>query len=548
MEQNRHHHQNTSTGQPPGLHAAVPPQHGGNGTPFSFQSSAPPVQGGGGMPPGYPHQNGPSKGNGKQRPKRRYTSFIITILVLLIVAAAGVWGVSQLRENRVKAEIAPYDSVYADNIFINDISISGLTPEQALSKVSSEMLQRVNSWNLALTYEGWTYYTLNYPSLGIDYSQHQIYSFLNEAWALTHTGDVFQRQQALKDRSTSPYHAYTTKKEFDEAALDQILQQIAASIYREASDAVLVQFRPDDSNPFVIQAEQSGRAIDVEATKTRILEMAGAGVGGTFELQPIMSYPAVKKEDIEKTVALRGEAITSISKDSTENRINNIRVAFSKINGTILEPGRKFSFNDVVGPRTLKTGFFEAYEQVSGNLVIGVGGGICQASTTLYQAALLSNLQILDRDIHSKPVMYTEKGQDATVFLSRDHEIDFVFKNTTPGRIYITASVMKGSSSKNLISKIRFYGEALEEGTVYRLHSVEDEVLKSEEIVYIPDKYQQYTVYEDETKLAQKAVDGYLVSTYLRKYVNGNLLEEKLVSRDRYNPTPAQYWQGTTKR
>ncbi len=547
MEQNRNQYPNRATGPVPGRYAAIPPQAVSNGTQYyTAGSNGSPTPGAGAAPPNYPPQNTPPQR--EKRPKRRYGPLIVVVLIVLAAAAAGVWGVSQLRENQVKAEIAPYENVYADNIFINDVSISGLTPEQALSKVSSEMAQRVNSWNLALTYEGWTYYTLNYPSLGINYSHEQIYPFLNEAWALTHSGDVFKRQQALRDRSAAPYHAYTTKKEFDEAALDQILQQIAASIYREPANAVLAEFRPDETNPFVIQPEQSGRALDVDATKIRILEMAGAGSGGTFELQPIITHPTVTKADVEKTVTLRAEAITSISKDSTENRTNNIRVAFSRINGLVLEPGQKFSFNDVVGPRTLKTGFFEAYEQVSGNLVIGVGGGICQASTTLYQAALMSNMQILDRDIHGKPVMYTEKGQDATVFLSRDHQIDFVFKNTTPGRIYITASVMKGSSSKNLICKIRFYGEALEQGTVYRLHSVVDEVLKNEEIAYIPDKYQQYTVYEDETKLAQKAVDGYLVSTYLRKYVNGNLVEERLVSRDRYNPTPPQYWQGTTKR
>lgn len=495
----------------------------------------------------------PTSGAGKPPRKQKGRPGIKVALILMLVAllAGGIYfGVQKLRENQVKAEIAPYENVYGANIFINDISIAGMTPEQARQTISSAMQQRVNSWNLAIQFEGWTYYNMTYPVLGIDYSDEQLYPYLNEAWALTHpnNADVYQKKQAIEDRKNSPYEMYTTKKEFDQNNLDQILNQIAAAIYREPMDAVLLQFRPDDSNPFLIRDEQVGRALDVEATKATILEMAAAGTSGNYEVVPIYTTPKITRKDVEKTVALRAEAVTAISKDSPENRTNNIRVSLARINGTILEPGEKFSFNDVVGPRTFKDGFFEAFEMVKGDLVTGVGGGVCQSSTTLYQAALMSDLQIVDRDIHSSPVLYTEKGQDATVFLSRDREIDFVFKNTTPGRLYLTAQVTSGSSSKNLVTKIRIYGETLGDNVVYRLHSVIDEVLKSEEIIYVPDKEQEATIYKDETKLRRKAVDGYSVSTYLRKYMDGILVDEKLVSRDKYNAKPAEYWQGTTVR
>lgn len=488
---------------------------------------------------------------GQRRPQKQGSPVLKIILILLFLAilSGGIYlGVTKLRENQVKAEIAPYEKVFGDQIFINDISIAGLTPEQALQTISGAMRQRVNSWRLDLKFEGWTYYTMSYPALGIDYSDEQLYPFLNEAWLLTHQGDVYQRKQAIESRRDNPYHMYTTKKEFNDKNLTQILEQIAGAIYMEPIDAALLQFRPDENNPFLISDEQTGRSLDVEATKATILEMAAAGTGGTYELVPNYSKPKITRADVEKTVALRAEAVTAISKDSTENRTNNIRVSLGKINGTILEPGEKFSFNKVVGPRTLKAGFFEADEMVKGDLVTGVGGGVCQSSSTLYQAALMSDLQILDRDIHSAPVMYTEKGQDATVYLSRDRNIDLIFKNTTPGRLYFTAHVTKGSSSKNLVTRIRIYGQSLGDKVVYKLHSVIDEVLKSEEIIYIPDKEQVATVYKDETKLYRKAIDGYRVSTYLRKYIDGVLVDEKLISRDRYNPRPAEYWQGTTYR
>ena len=512
--------------------------------PAQSQHSQQPVrrQNGHGQPPPSPKKRAPQqKGN-------TAIKIILFVLLLALVSGGAYLGIQKLRENQVKVEIAPYDNVFGDQIFINDISISGMTPEQALKTVSDAMHQRVNSWKLDLTYEGWTYYTMNYPVLGIDYSDDQLYPFLNEAWLLTHQEDVFQRKQAIQDRQSNPYHMYTTKKEFNDANLNQILQQIASALYMEPKDAALLQFRPDESNPFLISDEQRGRSLDVDATKATILEMAAAGAGGNYELVLNYTDPKITRKDVESTVTLRAEAVTAISKSSPENRTNNIRVSLAKINGTILEPGQRFSFNKVVGPRTLKAGFFEADEMVKGDLVTGIGGGVCQSSTTLYQAALMSNLQIVDRDIHSAPVLYTEKGQDATVYLTRDREIDFIFKNTSPGRLYITAHVTQGSSSKNLLTRIRIYGESLGDNVVYKLHSVIDEVLKSEEIVYVPDKDQVATVYKDETELIRKATDGYRVSTYLRKYMDGVLVDEKLVSRDRYNPKPAEYWQGTTTR
>ncbi len=491
----------------------------------------------------------PKRPTEPRNPKRfpwLMAALILSGLAVLIFLA--VFGIQKLKMNQVAQEIAPYETVYGENIYINDVSIAGMTPEQALQTLKQTMNQRVHDWSLELKYGGWTFYTLNYPALGITFNEAQLYPFLNEAWALTHTGDVFARQKAIKERVNNPYQAYTTKKEFDETSLTNILEQIAQHINAEPRDAALLQFRPDEKDPFFIQDEQVGRKLDVAETKKQILEKAAAGTGGSYELQPVITEPAVKRADIEKTVTLRAEASTAISKNSTENRNNNIRVSMAKINGLILEPGEKFSFNKIVGPRTLQAGFFEADEQVSGEMVLGVGGGVCQVSTTIYQAALLNDLEIVKRSIHSAPVLYTEKGQDATVFFTRDREIDFQFKNTSGGKIYFTAHVEPGSNKKTLVAKVRIYGPSLGDKVTYRLHSVIDQVLTTFDVTYVPDKNHEYVTYKDETKLAQKTIDGYQVSTYLRKYVDGVMVEERLVSTDKYNPKPAEYWRGTLDR
>jgi len=158
-------------------------------------------------------------------------------------------------------------------------------------------------------------------------------------------------------------------------------------------------------------------------------------------LQPQMLAPNITTADVRNQVTLLHEAITPVSSASTQERTTNIRVAFSKINGLVLEPGKKFSFNNVVGARTLENGFKYAIEYVNGMEEPGIGGGVCQASTTVYLAALQSGLNIKDRTAHSDPVSYTTFGQDATVYYTRDRKIDLVFENNSPSKIYITAHV-----------------------------------------------------------------------------------------------------------
>jgi len=111
--------------------------------------------------------------------------------------------------------------------------------------------------------------------------------------------------------------------------------------------------------------------------------------------------------------------------DQSPNRVNNVELACKAINGKILQPGEEFSFNDTVGPRTTDKGYKEATIIVDGEKETGIGGGICQVSTTVYQAALKAGLEITERHEHSKKVSYVPKGDDATI----SGKLDLKFKN-----------------------------------------------------------------------------------------------------------------------
>ena len=143
---------------------------------------------------------------------------------------------------------------------------------------------------------------------------------------------------------------------------------------------------------------------------------------GEIIVQPSDIQPKVTVADLQKQYALRFRAVTPIDSHSTDSRNDNIRLAFSKINGMILEDGKTFSFNKVVGRRTQANGFLAAYEYSYGELTLGWGGGVCQASTTVYLAAVQAGMKITDHTAHSTPVSYTSLGEDATVSDTRGHE------------------------------------------------------------------------------------------------------------------------------
>lgn len=501
-------------------------------------------QSGASAPPGWQPVNRPPK-------KKAPVKILVLASLLVLLLGGSIWAVKTLRDNQVRQSIAPYQKVFGPNIYVNEVALSGLTPEQAFNSLRQEMASRINSWNLSLTFRGHTFITLNYGALGIQVKEEELYQLLSEAWKLTHTGDIYARKAAIDALTISPHSVSTAHGELQSTQLQIIIKQIADAINTEPVDAALLEFRPDDVQPFVFLDEKVGLRLDVDAAMQQVMTLAVQGQSGSYELEPQVIPPLVTRAELEKTVRLRTSITTGIDKDSTDERNHNIRLSFSKFNGMVLKPGQTFSFNEVVGPRTLENGFAEALEYAYGDLVIGVGGGVCQASTTLYQAAVTAGLSVIKRYPHSGPVDYTQLGQDATVFLTRDRNIDFVFKNTTAGNIYITARVQPTrNNARRLEAVISMYGLDLGDGVSYKLRSEVVQVLEPpQEKVYEADKDGKYVTYTDQEKLKSKAVKGQVIETYLEKYQNGVLIgQPKLVSSDTFRAKAAVYYRGVTKR
>lgn len=500
-----------------------------------------------------PYQPMPGPGRPAPQPTRSpFMRLLPWLLIAAVLAVVVIIAAGALRERKVAEAVAPYEGVFADNISIDGIDISRRTPQDAYNAVYAAHQSRVDSWTLSLTYQGHTYTTLGYPSLGISVSGDQINARLREAWELTHTGDNRQKLAAIERQKTTPYVGYTTRGEFSDAELTRLLAAIADSLNTQPQDAYLVQFAPDLQDPFIIQEAVDGRVLDVDAARQQIMQMAATGTSGAYELTPQAIPAKVRSSDLRQKYALRAAASTNISTRSTENRNNNIRVSLGRVNGLILRPGEEFSFNKVAGRRTLDNGYFEADEYVSRELKTGVGGGVCQSSTTIYQAAVMAGLKITSRTAHSDPVNYTDPGLDATVYWSAGRQIDFKFRNNTTSDLYLTAHVRSDrGNARRLVSEVRIYGESMGEGVRYVMKPVVTEILyPTDEVVYQRDVKMQYVLYKDETKEISKGKDGQVVKTYLQKYVNGVLVEEgpNPITTDTYKPRQPVFWIGTLNR
>ena len=164
--------------------------------------------------------------------------------------------------------------------------------------------------------------------------------------------------------------------------------------------------------------------------------------------------PHVTTDALAQVDTLLGSFTTAYA-TSTGNRITNVTTAAEAINGTILLPGETFSFNKVVGPRTADNGFRTAPVIIDGQLKPGMGGGVCQVSTTLYNAALLADLEIVARSHHSMPVHYVPPGRDATVVYGA---IDFQFRNSSAAPIVIEG--LADTAKKTLTFRILGHGPA----------------------------------------------------------------------------------------
>ena len=487
-------------------------------------------RGGGWMPPWFPWK----------------TMVAVVVLVALLVGVV-TGGRAVMEQNRIRNYVAGYNDRFCEGVYVDGIHLGGMTQQEGVEAVTEQAQRRNNEWYVRLTYQGSTVVELNAAQLGM---RVDVFDALRLAWQQGHgSNDMYERQAAMEQLIADPYYGETVLPSGDTSVVDTVLEDLRSRVYRAPQDAAILDFNPDLTYPFTFQEEVVGVSLNIESLKEQIYRMVSTMESGELELKLDTLMPSVTLAQLQQSVALRADEYTLISTTSTENRTNNIKRAFELISGTVLRPGDVFSFNGVVGKRTVERGFFSAVEYQYNKEVEGIGGGVCQASTTMYLAAVAANLQITKHTPHSMEVGYTTFGKDATVNMD-GKQIDFCFMNNTEGNIYIVASVQSDRSidKNHKIARVRIYGPYLGDGVSYKLQAEEIEFLPRETEIRKDTKGEYDVTYTDEQVVTAEGRDGHVTQSYRVKYQNGVEVERVPLYTDTYKASPTVIYVGTQER
>ena len=289
------------------------------------------------------------------------------------------------------------------------------------------------------------------------------------------------------------------------------IDKIHEEVYKEAKDAYYTK------DPFTIYPEVEGVDFDVDAAKRLLQEEKEEYVIKLKITKPKITIDKIGPEAFPDQLA----TFTTRYDVSDVDRSTNLQIACQKINGKIVLSGDTFSYNKALGPRTAAAGYRNGKIYAGGEVVDGIGGGICQISSTLYNTVLMSNLEIVERRNHQFVTSYLPAGRDATVVYGMT---DFKFKNTRkyPVRIVATA--------KNGIATISMYG--IKEENEYTFS------FSTKTVASIPfaTKYEEDASLQAGTeKVKQKGANGLKTETYITKMLNGKAVSTTLLSRDTYD-------------
>ena len=303
------------------------------------------------------------------------------------------------------------------------------------------------------------------------------------------------------------------------------LQKIHEEIYKEPQDAYV------QKNPTVVHPEVNGIdfKISVEEAEELLKEDKEEYTIPLKITKPKKTINNLGEEafpDLLATFSTRFDG-------SNYNRNINIKLAAKKVNGTVILPGEKFSFNTIVGSRTIEAGFKEGTAYVGGKVVPDVGGGVCQVSSTIYNTALLANMQIVERSNHMFTTGYVAASRDATVYYG---SLDFIFKNSRKYPIKMVASANGG------VCKVSIYG--IKEEKEYEV------VIQSKITSYINPT----TIYKEDSSLEegkevveQTAITGCRSEGYKILKLNGKIVSQELLSKDTYKSRNKIVRRGTKK-
>ena len=447
----------------------------------------------------------------------------IAVIAVLVLSAAGV-GAYFYNKAMVKkmAQVVDIDTFY-DGISVNNVPLGGLTQDEAKEKLSTDVNNVIREQIISLV-DGENTYEIKYGDIDAKYN---IDDTLLAAYNYGRNGELKDRYKQVTDLKDNPKD-FEAQFTYNEELLKTKINEISAQVKVEPENSVMKR----ENGAVVISDEKIGYEMDFDSTYNAAKDVIESLQPGTVEIKKNEIQPEITREENEKATSLIGTYYTTFS-GNDYGRNENLRVGCANINGTELAPGEIFSMNEGLGPQTYENGYRDAAVIVDGKIEDGLAGGVCQITSTLYNAVILAELKIVERSNHSLAVSYVPLGQDAAV--AGDYK-DLKFQNDTDYPVYIEAYI----SGNKLITNV--YGHEIHSPSrEVKFENIVDSVIQkpAEKVTEDPEKpkgYREVTYYGKQ---------GKKVSTYKIVYENGQQISREYFSSSTYRATPDEVTIGT---
>ena len=414
-----------------------------------------------------------------------------------------------------------------NGIYIDGIHVGGMTRDEAAAAVGMVPGGTGASFDIGVSVEG---YMWSVNPTNVD-TYRNIGEVVMQAYAIGRSGSMTirsasatplsQRLSAVNAVLEQPVAFYTVTT-YDRDDVRAIADSIAQAINREPVSATVASF-DQSTKKFTFNSDESGVYVDADAIYNEVVNMLDGGVySGVVQVQPQVLLAPVTRAELMNSFGLVSTFTTK--KTGNTNRTTNIALSAEAINGTTVLPGETFSFNRATGERTAARGYQPAAAIAGGETFDEIGGGVCQTSSTLFNAVVRANLTITSRKPHAWPSNYVPEGEDATVNWPN---LDFRFTNDTGWPVFIVASCDKSAKTVT----VEVYGKSLGNGVTIDLESTKVyEKKPPSETLYV---YNPELPYGTE-KQTVKARTGYRYETYKVFYRNGEEISRELLHTSDY--------------
>jgi vancomycin resistance protein YoaR len=468
-------------------------------------------------------ENKPGR-HAKRRGSVKIIAAVIAAIVVCVGAATAIFVKNkQDTEHKNEMEATLNTDKFYGGISVQGVDVSGMTMDEAEKAVKEQEGSAAGTYHIVITC-GDKQWELTQTDMSFSYDTQDV---LKKAYAVGRSGDLETRYKTVTDLKIKP-ESFTLTAKLDEDDLKAKVMKIAAEVEKPAAEPTVSAFSV--SSGFTFKDGTDGVSVDKDSLWNDVKAVADGSHAGTVAMKttavPCKTSLSSLKQHMKKLGTFSTVSVNN------ENGTYNMKKALLLANGTKIEAGATFSFFNTVGPCDRANGFRIAGAISNGRHVDSYGGGICQASTTIYGAALRSGMEVVERYNHSIPSAYCEIGQDATVSYPYT---DMKVKNTTNYPMFLVTS----TSGRKLTAT--FYGYQPDDYDSIDIVSQVDKTYPAPtEAKYIEDSSLAANV----IRLEQSAKRGYVASARRIYMKNGKTVKTEFLNSSTYPAMPAYYSYG----